>query len=177
MKNGANNWYVITGASSSGKTTVVKSLEAKGYKVVYETARVLIEQGLQKGLTVAAIRKDEQAFQNEVLAMKIEIEKALDPGELVFLDRAIPDTWAYDMLYHAPHNALPEANMRPGVYKEIFLLDRLPYAPDNVRVETKEQQDKLHELIETIYRKLNYEPVNVPVLPVEKRVGFILSHL
>jgi predicted ATPase len=30
------NWYVVTGAPSSGKTTLVRELEKLGYRVVHE---------------------------------------------------------------------------------------------------------------------------------------------
>ena len=65
MKN--NNWYVITGAPSSGKTTIVKLLKSKGYIVLYEAARIYIDQELKKGKTIQKIRKDEGKFQKESL--------------------------------------------------------------------------------------------------------------
>ena len=76
-----NNWYVITGSSCSGKTTLVNMLEQKGYKVVYETARTLLDQELSKGLTVEEIRKDENAFQKKILDMKLDVENNLDKQE------------------------------------------------------------------------------------------------
>ena len=32
----ATNWHVITGAPCSGKTTVIRELERRGYSVVHE---------------------------------------------------------------------------------------------------------------------------------------------
>jgi predicted ATPase len=37
------NWYVITGAPCSGKTSVIRELEKRGYRVVHEVARAYIE--------------------------------------------------------------------------------------------------------------------------------------
>lgn len=54
-----NNWFALTGAPSSGKTTVLKELEKKGYKVYEEWARVYIDSEMQKGKTLKEIRKDE----------------------------------------------------------------------------------------------------------------------
>ena len=43
------NWYVITGAPSSGKSSVIRELENLGYRVVHEVARAYIEEELKKG--------------------------------------------------------------------------------------------------------------------------------
>ena len=40
----SNNWYVITGAPSSGKTTLLEYLKKKGQKVYFEWARIYIDQ-------------------------------------------------------------------------------------------------------------------------------------
>lgn len=172
-----NNWYVITGASCSGKTATVTALEKIGYKVVHETARVYIDQGLKEGLTIQEIRKDEKVFQNRIIEMKIEIEKKLNSQELVFLDRAIPDTCAYYKLYGILFNPILQNALKKCSYKKVFLLDQLPYEFDYARTETKEQQDKLHELLKEAYQQLNFEIVKIPVLPIEERVKFILNHL
>jgi len=173
----ANNWYVITGASCSGKTTVVSALQKKGYTVVHETARVCIDQGLEEGLTIEEIRGDERAFQERVLAMKIDTEKNLDNQEMVFLDRAIPDTCAYNKLYSAPDQGVLRSALQRCAYKKIFILDQLPYALDYARTETKEQQDRLHQLLEEAYRRLNFEIVKVPVLSLKERVEFVLNNV
>ena len=172
-----NNWYVITGSSCSGKTTLVQALEKKGYKVVHETAREFLNQEFAKGLTVEEIRRDENTFQKNILDMKIEIEKSLNALDLVFLDRAIPDTCAYDALYGVSSNTTLEAAIKKCDYRKVFLLDRLPYTQDYARTETKEQQDKLHELLEKAYRELNFEIVKVPLMPIENRVEFVLQNL
>lgn len=172
-----NNWYVITGASCSGKTTIVSELEKKGYHVVHETARLLIEQEMEKGLTIQQVRKDELDFQKKVLLMKIEVEKNLNKEKLVFLDRAIPDTRAYDTLYGISQNELLDDVLGECQYKKVFILEQLEYAEDEVRIETKEQQYNLHRLLEEAYQKLNFEITKVPALPIEERVQFILENL
>jgi predicted ATPase len=48
------NWYVITGAPSSGKTTLLKELEELGYRVIHEVARAFIEMEMEQ----ANARKD-----------------------------------------------------------------------------------------------------------------------
>ncbi len=172
-----NLWYVITGSSSSGKTTLVAGLAAKGHHVVYETARVYIDQEMAKGRTITDIRSDEQAFQKKALEMKIEIEKNLPKNEIVFLDRAIPDTIAYDRLYKYPQNPLLTEALKTCSYKKVFLLEQLAYVVDYARIETKKQQDQLHHYLKEAYQELGFQIVTVPVLPPEERMQFILDNL
>src|SRR5258708_28338808 len=91
----SNNWYVLTGAPSSGKTTLIQELEKMGYKVAYEWARIYIDQELARGKTLEQIRRNELSFQHQILKLKVEFEKKLEPKDTVFLDRGIPDTTAY----------------------------------------------------------------------------------
>ena len=62
----SNNWYVITGAPHSGKTSVLKLLEEKGYRVIYEAARIYIDQEIEKGRTIEEIRESELEFQKGI---------------------------------------------------------------------------------------------------------------
>jgi predicted ATPase len=69
-----NQWYVITGAPCSGKTSVIHELEKRGYHIVTETARAHIEKQLAKGLTLSQIKEDELAFERHILHLKIADE-------------------------------------------------------------------------------------------------------
>jgi predicted ATPase len=91
----STNWVVITGAPSSGKTSVIDALALRGYAVQGEVARAVIERHLKEGKTLAEIRRDESALQREMLEEKIALEKSLDPAALVFLDRAMDDSITY----------------------------------------------------------------------------------
>lgn len=84
------NWYVITGGPSSGKTTTVNLLKARGYKITIEHARHYLDTERLKGRTVEEVRKHQMEFQLGVLNMQIEQEKELSADDVVFLDRAIP---------------------------------------------------------------------------------------
>jgi hypothetical protein len=51
-------WIVITGAPCSGKTSVVSSLELRGYRVVHEAARAYIDELLTSGKSLQEIKAD-----------------------------------------------------------------------------------------------------------------------
>lgn len=89
------NWCVITGGPSTGKTTTINMLAELGYETTIEHARHYIDTMRIKGQTVEELRSNKREFQLGVLDMQIEQEASINPKDLVFLDRAIPDALAY----------------------------------------------------------------------------------
>lgn len=79
------NWYVITGGPSSGKTTTVNLLNARGYKTTVEHARHYLDTKRKSGKTVKEVRKHQAEFQSAILEMQIEQEKSLSLMMLFFL--------------------------------------------------------------------------------------------
>lgn len=174
---GKNHWYVITGGPCSGKTTVVNMLSELGYKTTVEDARYYIDMQLADGKTVEQIRKNQREFQLKVLEIQIAQERSLSPEDLVFLDRAIPDALAYyRFLDLSPDQVLTNA-MEHLSYRKIFILDPLPLIDDYARREDPAAQIKIHKLIWEVYRSLPFPIVEVPVLPPDERISFILSEL
>lgn len=171
------NWHVITGGPSSGKTTTVDLLKARGYKTTIEHARHYIDTKRVAGKTTAQIRENQAVFQLGVLDMQITQERALSPDDLVFLDRAIPDALAYYRFLDLPVDEKLTEAMSEVSYKKIFILDPLPLAPDYARTEDESSQKKIHQLLTEVYESLGTPVVHVPVLPPEERVDFILARL
>ena len=170
---------VITGGPGVGKTTVIELLRKRGYTVVDETAREIIEREMAKGSDVLPW-KNLKAFQDSVFAR--QLEKETRAGESVgsipiFLDRSIVDGYAYSVL----GNVFPVsdiARLAPGRYTKVFLLERLPdYVTDTSRIEDLQFAKDIHAEILKAYREFGYEVVHVPVLPPEERVDFIIRNL
>ena len=92
------NWHVLTGAACSGKTTLIDMLSDLGYHTVPEVPRFYIEGELAKGRTLESIFgnvADERAMAD----MQQRIECGLEPAQITFLDRAIPDfLWFWRLL-------------------------------------------------------------------------------
>ncbi|MCK5320027.1 ATP-binding protein [Candidatus Parcubacteria bacterium] len=173
-----NNWYVITGAPHSGKTSVVELLEEKGYRVVYEAARIYIDQEIKKGRTIKEIRKNELEFQKGILDLKIDVEKNLPKDEVIFFDRAIPDSDAYYELCGLSFDKCLKKAISKCEYKKVFLFEFLPYKKDYARTESEEDQEKLQELLEKSYKKLKAPLVKVPKMKSkEDRLEFVLDNL
>jgi len=171
------NWYVITGGPSSGKTTTVNLLKERGYITTFEHARHYLDTQRLKGKTVEEVRRNQREFQLGVLDMQIEQEAQISPEILVFLDRAIPDALAYyRFLNFSEDEKLTEA-LLTVFYKKIFILDCLPLERDYARNEDELAQKKIHVFLVEVYESLGFPIVQVPVLPPEERVDFILKNL
>lgn len=170
------NWHVITGTPSSGKTTVIECLAQQGHRVKHEVARAYIDQRLDQGETLEAIKADPLAFERHILLTKVEIEKQLPPSETIFLDRAVPDSIAY---YELEGLAMEEplALSQRVRYQRVFLFERLSFEKDAVRWEDQEQAARLEKMLARAYADLDYAVVRVPIMTVEQRVEFVLWHL
>ena len=170
------NWCVITGAPCSGKTAVIIELERRGYPVVHEAARRYIDEELEKGKSIDRIKADIFSFERHILYQKIETETALSDQDLIFLDRAIPDSIGYYIL----EGLEPDDPIEKGKlfrYKRIFFFERLEFEKDRVRSEDDRIAARLDHLVKKGYQMLGYPLVYVPLMPVQERSDFVLKHL
>ncbi|MEO7265575.1 MAG: ATP-binding protein [Ferruginibacter sp.] len=162
---------------SSGKTTTVNMLSERGYKTTIEHARHYLDTKRNSGKTVEEVRKHQSEFQLGVLDMQIEQEKSLSPGDVIFLDRAIPDALAYYRFLNLPEDETLLEALRTVSYKKIFILDYLPFVKDYARTEDEAALKKIHALLTEVYESLPFPVIHVPVLKPQERVNFILKYL
>lgn len=155
---------------------MLENLKTKGHKVIPESARVLLDEGFAQGKTLQEIRADERAFQWKVLDRKVEVEEKLDPSELIFLDRGIPDSIAYYQIAgEDPAPALRESQKRR--YRAVFLCEQVPFENDNARTEDQKKAEEISNLLFKAYTDLGYKVVRVPLMSVEERVQLVLQEL
>ena len=172
------NWYVITGGPSAGKTTLIEVLEKSGFHVEHESARIVIDEGISEGKTITEIRKDEGAFQDKVYKHKFDREEKLDSDELIFFDRGMQDTYAYNTLCGAFISKDMQTAMDSAAYKKVFLLEPFSYEADYARVESVEERDALFELLQEAYKRSNVPIEIVPSFPTkEERIAYFLEYL
>ena len=172
-----NEWYVIAGGVCSGKTTLVNELREKGYVVVSETARELIDEGMTQGLSLEEARGDVLTFQRRVLERQMEKENMLPEAVPVFLDRGIPDSRAFLKFSNIEEPEDVTCAIESASYKKVFLLEPVRFESDYYRIEFEGDIDQLHEEHVKAYEGLGHTVVHVPVMPVPERVAFILSNL
>jgi predicted ATPase len=176
MKGIETNWYVITGGPCAGKSKTLDHLAYLGHKVIPEAARIIIDEEISRGKSLKDIRGDELAFQDRVLQMKLDTEERLNPSELIFLERGIPDSDPYIALAGGNTEAVIELSRR-RVYRVIFLLDQVSFEADYARTEDNEKARRINALLKESYSGLGYRVIQVPVMPISQRADFILKEV
>lgn len=173
-----SNWVVITGAPSSGKSSVIDVLARQGYAVQPEVARHYIEENLAAGKTLDAIRGPAgvRDMQETILARQLVLQAAADPARLTFLDRGVPDSFAYFRMAGLDETmvATAAAGFR---YRAVFLFEPLPVTSDAIRTEDDAAAQQLGEMFAADYTRLGYDVIRVPALPVLDRANLILTQL
>ncbi len=170
------NWHVISGAASCGKTTLIDLLADKGFQTVPETARLYIEREMAKGRTIHEIRENGAAFQRRLIDMQLGIEGGLRAIDVVFLDRGVPDYFAYCRVFGPNPNEFL-AEYFPHRYASVFMLDPLPFQENGARDEDASIAGYLDEWHARDYSALGYNVVRVPVLSPQERLAFVLERL
>ncbi len=119
--------------------------------------------------------------QKLIFEMQLQEKKSLKNSSIIefaFLDMSLIDVLAYCKI---KLGFIPEKlfeNARQVKYHKVFGLEQLPFKKDEIRIEKDEKEArKLHEKILDFYKQLGYRPTIVSVMPVEKRVNFILKNL
>lgn len=173
----STNWCVITGGPSSGKSTVIRLLKDMGYETTTELARHYIDLQRINGRSTEEIRANQRQFQHKVLNLQLKIERRLDPKELVFLDRGLPDELSYYKYFNLEPDEKLMEHINDFIYRTVFIMDLLPLDSDYARTEDVAAQHALHQMIIDTYLERGEPIVFVPVLPPKERVEFILNHL
>ena len=155
---------------------MLEQLESQGFSLIPEVARAHIERELASGQTMDEIREDEAKFQRALIETKLGLEAAVPPTEVVFFDRAMPDSITYYRVAGLdPNDVLSDCfNFR---YGHVFLFDRLPLEQDGVRTEDAGTAAFLDRWLERDYSALGYDVIRVPVMSVSDRVEFLLERI
>ena len=170
------NWHVITGASFSGKTTLIDQLADKGFQTDPEPARQYIERELAKGRTIDEIREDRATLTCRLYDMMIKRENGLQADEITFLDRGLPDGFAfYRYAGMDPNEILPDCFQRR--YVSVFMLNRLLYQQDGDRAGDDLTAGYFDSWMSRDYSALGYNVVRVPVLSPKERLAFDLERI
>jgi predicted ATPase len=174
----ANNWHVITGGPSAGKTSLVTALAKRGYATIPEAARLIIDEDLSAGRTIEQIRANEKKFQERILLRKAKVEANIGDQTLRFFDRGMHDTAAYLRYYAYPIEKWAAEIIRHATYKCVFVLEPLPsFTKDYSRTEDAAFTAALTDLLCEAYQENGLKVVRVPSMNLEGRVEFVLKRV
>lgn len=165
---------VITGAPSSGKSSVLRELQARGHNTLPEGARIVIDQFISKGYTAAEARESPY-FREMIVEKNRDIEGLIQdyPDDPFFLDRSLVDNLAFMRLNNEDISETLWRECGNQQYDNVFLFERLPIEEDAVREEDDEECDQIQRQLRSVYEELGYSVTTVPVLPVYERASYI----
>jgi predicted ATPase len=170
---------VITGAPSSGKTTLINELNTQGHHCFEEISRAITLDAQKKGI--------EQLFLHQPLLFSdMLLEGRMNQlmnarkinQEFVFMDRGIPDIIAYMDYINATYPNNYVVSCQEDRYHKIFLLPpwKEIYTTDQARYESYEEAEKIHQFLLQAYQRYNYEVIIIPKGTVQERASFIFNH-
>lgn len=164
------NWHVPTGAACCGKTTLINQLADKGFQTVPENGRQCIDREVARGRTIDEIF--ENAADPRVMKdMQLRTEYGLRAIDVAFLDRAFPDSLAFNRFAGLNPNEIL-AEFFHHRYASLFVLDRLPFQQNGIRIEDDATADLLDDWLAREYSALGYSVVRVPALSIKDRLAF-----
>jgi predicted ATPase len=169
-------WHVITGAPCCGKTTLIDQLAEKGFQTVPEVAHLHIEREIASGRKIIEILNNRIELQGILIEMQLETENELRANTVTFLDRALPDSLAFNRYVGLNPNKLLSECFHHR-YASVFILDPLPFQKNGVRDYDAAAAGYLDEWLARDYSALGYPIVRVPVLAPQERLAFVLEVL
>jgi predicted ATPase len=170
---------VITGGPGAGKTTLLLALQKRGYTIVGDSPRTIIQDRSRRGLSP---RPSEHELAHETLRMDVAHYEhhAATPG-WVFFDRSILDALCgLDCIAPLNDQELSVWLAKYPYGSKVFLLPpwKAIYVTDDERDHTFEHAESVYGVLQTWYRRLDrYQVIEVPKVPVEDRCTWVLQAL
>ena len=169
---------VITGAPGTGKTTLLQALESRGYDIVGDSPRAIIQGRIARGLTP---RPEAREFARQTLQLDIENfeRNAKSPGHVLF-DRSVLDALCTLDLVEPLSDC--ELGMFLSKYRYYSLAFILPpwkeiYVNDAERDHLFDHAEFVHRTTQNWYRRCGYELIEVPRVSIHERCAFVLQTL
>lgn len=171
---------VITGGPGTGKSSIIKYLEDKGFDCLHEVSREITAAAQREGVAQLFLAQP-LLFSQKLLEARIEQfkEAAEINSNAVFIDRGLPDVVAYMDYFGTSYPADFKEACRKYMYNKVFLLPpwKEIYQTDNERYESFEQAVVIYEHLKDSYISFGYKPIEVSKESVKTRSEFILNNL
>jgi predicted ATPase len=174
------NFHILAGGPGAGKTTTLEALRRRGFRGVDEAARQILKAQAAIGGN-ATHDRDQVRYRDLMLERQVAAFEAIDERTApVFFDRGIAEL----LRYAVPDGAETPAHVveairryRYGSVVFIFPPWRAIYRHDEERKHTFAHARQVFDNIGAAYQACGYQLAEVPCLPVEGRVDYILARL
>ncbi len=171
---------VISGGPSSGKTTLINSLQKMGYSCLPEISRQITLEAQQQGIEQLFL-EDPLLFSKKLLEGRLaQYNDAINhKPPFLFFDRGLPDITAYMNYFNTSYPSLFTNACNDNRYDAVFILPPWEsiYIQDNERYETFEEAVKIHDYLVEAYKSYNYKVNEVPVGTIQERILYILTRV
>jgi len=169
---------VISGCSGGGKSSVIEALSARGFATMPEAGRILVREEM-------AARGDALPWADPVSFAKKLLDRAITqfesaPDGDVFYDRSVIDPVAFlDQHKIAVSPEINAAILQCQYHNPVFIVPPWGdiYVNDPERPKSFEEAVSEFEPLLGSYRNAGYRLIEIPQIPVQDRVAFILENL
>lgn len=169
-----NQYYILTGPPGSGKTSILAELSKRGFPIVDEPARQVLEQ--QRRIDGEGVYdKNPFLFKELMLSrMLYDYESAPRHG-LVFFDRGLPDLIAYSKCFNLDTGSELKASHIYRYNSTVFFAPAWEqiYINDAERRLTFDAAQVFENDLRQVYAELGYKLIDIPLLSVCERVSFL----
>jgi predicted ATPase len=171
-----NRFVALSGCSGGGKSSLLQELRSRGYCVIDEPGRRIVQQELKSDghalpwLDLEAFARKAVRVANDDLTLA-----ATMPG-WVFFDRGLVD--AYVALQYATGEAL-SPTLAECYHRRVFFVPPWAeiYASDPERRHCFIEAVSEFERLKTAYQSLGYKVIFLPTESVQTRADLVLSEL
>jgi len=171
--------FVITGGPGFGKSILIEKLRELGYQTGSEIARQIITQQISEGGVILPW-KDAAEFEKLVTEKRVEFIRSIDIESVAFSDRGLPDQAAFSLFKGKEISPQLNLALSENRYaKKVFLTPPWPqiFQNDQIRTETFEEAERIHQFIVKAYLDYGYELIELPYVSPDERIEFILKSL
>ena len=171
---------VFAGGPATGKTTLIQTLELRGYACAQEVSRQVTLEARENGITQLFV-SDPLLFSEKLLEGRVNQFKEAhkNKASLVFLDRGIPEVLAYLDRGNTPYPNHFTKACEDNQYDRVFIFPPWEeiYTSDNERYEDYQEALKIYPFLKAAYGRFGYESIIFPKDTIENRISFVLENI
>jgi predicted ATPase len=176
----SDHFFVVTGGSGAGKTSLITELSRRGFHTIPESGRAIIREEMARGGD-ALPWADRLAYAERMLEQDLRAYSAAQAlsGPVIF-DRGIPDTMGYLTLCGLPVPPHVAAAARANRYNACVFLT--PYwdeifTQDTERTQTRTEAKATCAVMRETYTALGYQVTELPRTDIASRAKFVCAQL